>query len=126
MTLHELRAKGFTQNPDGSWSKSGNTLDRVEASKPKLHQRSEVENKELVQRQEGVAFCITIIVFGRKLMDKHDNLKSSVKPIVDSITAELGFRSDDDPLLHWQYGQVATDAETGCLVTIETIEGNRD
>jgi hypothetical protein len=53
------------------------------------------------------------------LYDDHDNLRSSLKPLVDAIAATLGL-PDKDPRLRWEYSQAGTDGEPGVVVTVET------
>ena len=64
---------------------------------------------------------MTFFVRKRKLMDEHDNLKASLKPLVDAIAASLRLE-DKDPRLRWQYAQVKTTGTLGVTVTLELIE----
>lgn len=96
-------------------------MGRLETPKPKPDQRGKAQDPELGGRPAGVGFSITLIVFCRRKMDQHDNLRSACKPLVDRITETLGFRSDDDPRLSWHYDQVITSEEEGCLVKIEEL-----
>ena len=57
-----------------------------------------------------------MVVQTRRLMDSHDNLRSSLKPLVDAIAERLGV-PDNDPRLVWEYGQVQT-SRSGVLVRI--------
>ena len=59
---------------------------------------------------------ILMVVQTRRLMDSHDNLRSSLKPLVDAIAERLGV-PDNDPRLVWEYGQVQT-SRSGVLVRI--------
>lgn len=70
--------------------------------------------------KEGV-LVVTFFVRKRKLMDEHDNLKASLKPLVDAIAASLRLE-DKDPRLRWQYAQVKTTGTLGVTVTLELIE----
>lgn len=67
--------------------------------------------------KEGV-LVVTLLVRKRKLMDEHDNLKASLKPLVDAIAASLRLE-DKDPRLRWQYAQVKTTGTLGVTVTME-------
>lgn len=78
----------------------------LQAKEPKPNQRSQGQDCQLEQGQESVGYRIKLIVVSRRRMDAHDNLRSSLKPIVDQITASLGFASDDDPALKWSYSQI--------------------
>jgi hypothetical protein len=39
-------------------------------------------------------------------LDGHDNLRTSIKPIVDGLTDALGLKNDRDPRITWAYDQV--------------------
>lgn len=56
----------------------------------------------------------------RRLMDDHDNLRASMKPLVDAIAERLGV-PDNDPRLVWEYGQVQT-SRAGVLVRVAVEE----
>jgi hypothetical protein len=77
------------------------------------------EDKSVERKQESVEFCITIICFRKRLLDSHDNLASSCKPLVDRITEWLGFNSDDNKLLSWNYAQIKTRGKVGVIVKID-------
>ena len=83
------------------------------------NQRREGKDSQLESGQECRGFCIKLIQFRRRLLDTHDNARASLKAVVDRITERLGFRSDDDRRLEWQYGQFRTDGAEGVLVMIE-------
>lgn len=68
-----------------------------------------------------MGYRISIISFRKKLVDEHDNLRMGCKPLVDAITRSLGFSSDDNPRLHWEYQQCKTEGRLGTLVKIEAI-----
>lgn len=108
--------------PSESFKRRNPTLYPVGGlSNPKRqpNQRSQSEDRQLDKSREGVAYCVTIISLRRKLVDGHDNLRSGAKSLVDQITRSLGFASDDNPRLSWQYGQLRTDGEQGTAVVIE-------
>jgi len=65
--------------------------------------------------------CVTLHVRSRKLMDEHDNLKASLKPLVDAIAASLGLE-DKDGRIVWQYGQTTTRGKPGVTVTVEELQ----
>ena len=67
----------------------------------------------------GLAIRVTLIACRRRLLDAHDSLPFSFKPLVDAIAATLGL-DDGSPQLHWEYGQVRTSGEEGVIVKIET------
>lgn len=54
----------------------------------------------------------------RGLLDSHDNLASSLKPLVDAIAETLGV-ADKDPRVAWEYSQAETRGTTGVTVTVE-------
>ncbi len=55
----------------------------------------------------------------RGTLDEHDNLRASLKPLVDAIAATLGV-SDDDDRVAWEYSQGETRGEPGVTVLVET------
>ena len=67
--------------------------------------------------------CVTLHVRSRNLMDEHDNLKASLKPLVDAIAASLGLE-DKDGRIVWQYGQTTTRGKPGVTVTVEELQKN--
>lgn len=84
-------------------------------------QRREGQDRQLDKGTAGVEYRITIVSFRRRLVDRHDNLPTGCKPLCDQITASLGFASDDNPRLHWEYQQMKTAGKPGTLVKIDTI-----
>lgn len=64
---------------------------------------------------------VTFLVRKRKLMDEHDNLRASLKPLADAIAASVNLE-DKDSRLTWQYEQVKTSGVPGVTVTLELIE----
>jgi hypothetical protein len=64
------------------------------------------------------SYHITLTQHRRKLLDGHDNEAYALKPTVDFITKWLGFKSDSDPRLHWEYHQVKTTGNEGTQVLI--------
>lgn len=66
-------------------------------------------------------YRVTIIQCRRRLMDGHDSLPFSVKPLVDEIGLFLGYANDSDPALHWEYGQQRTAGEEGVIVKIQPL-----
>lgn len=87
----------------------------------KRDQRSSGKDQELGRRPSGLEYCVTIVSFRRKRVDGHDNLRTGAKPLVDRITETLGFASDDDPRLHWEYQQVITTGQEGTIVKIDEV-----
>lgn len=85
------------------------------------HQGSEGFDSRMASGKDGVGYRITIISVRRKLCDAHDNLRTGAKALVDRITETLGFKSDDDPLLTWEYQQFKTEGQQGTIVKIEAI-----
>ncbi len=67
-----------------------------------------------------VEIRVVLISFRRRLLDEHDSLAFSCKPLVDEIARTLEL-DDADPRLKWEYHQVKTTGITGCLVRIETL-----
>ncbi len=57
------------------------------------------------------------------LFDGHDNLRSSLKPLVDAIAETLGV-ADADSRVEWEYSQAESRGEPGVIVTLETVPGH--
>jgi hypothetical protein len=91
----------------------------VAVAKP--HQRSPREDCRMDSPAPGLGYRITLTQFRRKLMDGHDNLAYSAKPLVDQITTWLGYTNDADHGLHWEYGQQQTLGEEGMIVKIQSL-----
>lgn len=70
------------------------------------------------ERPEGMAFRVVLVSHRKRLLDEHDNLRHGMKPLVDAITETLGFKSDADPRLTWEYAQVRTSGPEGVSVMI--------
>lgn len=117
----ELRQKGFTLQPDGSWAKRPRAMGAMENPQRKPDQRGESKDCGMVAGPKGVGYCITIISMRRRLVDAHDNLRTGAKPLVDRIAAWLGYRDDSDAALHWQYEQLRTTGPEGVIVCISTL-----
>lgn len=81
--------------------------------------RCQGEDKRVGEVQEGVGFRITLISMRPRLVDGHDNLRTGLKPLVDRITEWIGFESDSDKRLEWNYEQFRTNGRTGTIVHIE-------
>lgn len=96
-------------------------LGPVPDPKRQQDQRCEGQDRQLDKSPEGVGFRVTIVSLRKRLVDAHDNLRTGAKPLVDAITKTLGFASDDNPRLLWEYQQLQTAGETGCIVKIETV-----
>lgn len=90
--------------------------------KPKPVQRREGEDRRTFPAETRMGYCISLIQVRRRLLDEHDNLRISTKPTVDAITKWLGFSSDGDPLLRWEYGQIVTAGDEGMIVKIESLK----
>lgn len=67
-----------------------------------------------------VEIRVVLIAFRRKLLDQHDSLAFSFKPLVDEIAATFGI-DDADPRLNWEFHQIKTTGCCGVLVRIETL-----
>lgn len=94
-------------------------LASVPAQGAQSMQWGEGEDCRMETATANVGVRVTFVQFRRRLLDGHDNLQFSLKPTTDRITAWLGFRSDSDPRLTWNYHQVQTRDEEGVLVKID-------
>ena len=78
-------------------------------------------NPKTQPRRKGrLAVCITIIAFRRRLLDSDNSAMGATKALRDAIAASLGC-DDGSERLHWQYSQVHTTGDEGCLVKIEQL-----
>lgn len=83
-------------------------------------ERRESQNCQLEDRPRSLGFRITIISIRSRLGDIHDNIRTGAKPLVDAITASLGFRDDSNPGLYWEYYQIVGKPR-GTIVLIERL-----
>lgn len=64
-----------------------------------------------LERPKRYPCTITLTRIAPRLLDHHDNLRSSLKGCVDGIADWLGVR-DDDPCVVWEYDQRRDDPRT--------------
>jgi hypothetical protein len=88
------------------------------SAKPEPDRRREGQNKRVEGGTAGFRYVIGIVAHRKRKMDGHDNLRSAHKALVDRITERLGFTSDDDPRLEWEYAQVIKRGRAGTHLTI--------
>lgn len=72
-------------------------------------------------RKDRVEVRIALIQFRRRLLDGHDAVAYSCKPLTDAIAQTLGV-DDADKRLHWQYEQVLTKGAEGVAVKLDVKE----
>jgi hypothetical protein len=126
MTLNELNAKlaakGWKQEPDGSWSAPGrNRVGGMEANRTKPASLPALERRK-PKRPGGparVAVRITLVALRHRLLDR-DAIAASMKPLTDAIAATLGI-DDDDPRADWEWQQAKTNGAEGVMVKIERL-----
>lgn len=68
-------------------------------------------------RPASVGVRIVLTQYRRRLLDGHDAVAYSCKPLTDAIAESLGV-DDADPRLHWSYHQLKTDGHEGVVVLI--------
>lgn len=61
---------------------------------------------------------MTLLALLRREFDAHDNLRASLKPLVDAIAGSLGV-PDNDRRVRWQYSQARTAGEPRVVVVME-------
>lgn len=93
----------------------------METKKSKSHQGRAGQNSDVASGQGRGGFRIQLIQLRRRLLDGHDNMRSACKPAVDRITHRLGFTSDNDERIVWEYHQLRTAGEEQLLVVIEPL-----
>lgn len=55
---------------------------------------------------------------GKRSLDKHDNLQSSFKPIIDGLAIALGLKTDDHELVKWEPNYQRKGPESYVMVEI--------
>ena len=113
---------GLPENPSESFKARNPHLYPVRTVQAKVAQSDhggEGQNPELEKGEARVAYRVSLVVLRRRLMDSHDNLPFSLKPIADAIAESLG-RDDKD--ITWEYGQQKTEGQQGVVVKIEAME----
>lgn len=124
MNLDDLKAKGFVQNADGSWSKPGAAvpLDTLEAHSAEQTAPSALDTRpqKRSRSKSSVAICrIRLTTFRKRLLDE-DAISFATKPLRDLIAADLGI-DDADPRVKWEWSQVETRGVEGVVVTVEAL-----
>ena len=66
----------------------------------------------------GPAVVVTLLALLRREFDEHDNLRASLKPLVDAIAGSLAVQ-DNDRRVRWQYAQARTAGEPRVVVVME-------
>jgi hypothetical protein len=118
MTHDDLTAKGFYQQPDGSWSKRP----PVGAVAPSVSQQAPLRPLEqgVQVRQKGkggVEVVVSLVGFRRKELDD-DGFIYACKPLRDAIAATLGL-DDGDRRIRFEYSQLETRGEQGVIVKVQ-------
>ena len=85
----------------------------------KRDQRSECKDKRVEEDEACMGYRIEFVAFRRRLADSHDNFRFSLKPVVDFITAWLGFATDEHRRLSWCYNQVKSNGRQGVAIKVE-------
>ncbi len=93
----------------------------LDGPKSEQGQRRESKASGMVGIEASVGCVITLTSYRRRLLDGHDNLMAAHKPLVDRITEDLGFSSDNDTRIKWEYQQIVTRGATGTSVVISQI-----
>lgn len=113
----KLKARLIRENPKDL--NAAGIIPAVGAQKPQPVRRGEGEDRGVAQVPHCVGFKITIIGLRKRLVDGHDSFAFSYKPLADRITEWLGFKSDADPRLEWNYRQITITGTPGTIVQIE-------
>ena len=101
---------------------NGRVLGGLETQKPKPTSSPTLARlpRKLEGGKKGVECVVTLCCHRKRLLDSHDNLRSSIKPLVDAIAKSL-LMDDADPRIAWQYHQLKTEGREGVVVTIERL-----
>ncbi len=73
--------------------------------KPLWQRFSDYGNRTACLLEQGLMVTLTRIA--PRELDGHDNLRTAMKPLVDSITDLVGLKNDRDPRITWNYAQAA-------------------
>ncbi len=92
----------------------------ADRAKPTALQALECDLQKPASGTQGVALCVTCIAFRKRLLDQHDAVAYSFKPLTDAIAFTLSL-DDADPRLRWEYHQVRTAGRTGVIVMVEML-----
>ena len=111
-----------------------NASESVKRLNPHLFAVGAVETRQseqaapLVSRPQGqqagktsVGYRVCLVAHLKRPMDGHDNLRASLKPLVDAIAATLGI-DDGDKRIEWDYHQIK-DRTEGVAVKITETKG---
>lgn len=110
----------WTEADYEQWKQKRSAVAGLQDPKREPDQRSKIQDRQLEKGPKRMAIRVSIISVRKRFVDEHDNLRTGAKPLVDAITTSLGFTSDNDPRLHWEYGQVLG-TKAGTIVKIEAI-----
>lgn len=66
------------------------------------------------------SLAIRLVAFRHRLLDEHDAVAYSCKPLTDAIADTLGVK-DDDKRLRWEYSQIPTRGPEGTIVAISVL-----
>lgn len=134
ITADELKAKGYHQQPDGSWSKANPVLGGLETGKHTQQTRA-LEPKAQTQRKRSpgskarrvrhrpAEVVVTMVAHIPRYFDD-DNLAGALKPVRDEIADWLGI-DDADGRVRWECGQVETQGAVGVMVKVERVDNRR-
>lgn len=99
--FESLKSRGWTEQPDGSWSKAGGEIRAsVPVAKPERNASNEPVAEEPVQVAPPVRRLVRYTRFGLSPLDD-DNLKGGTKWITDTLVL-AGILHDDSP----QFAQI--------------------
>lgn len=121
LKLHELPPQ-LRARIEAQIAEEDRALDKLETCCAKLPEVQALVSR--VQKPaggtQGMGFRITCIAFRKRLLDAHDAVAYSFKPLTDAIAESIGL-DDADPRLSWQYGQQQTKGSEGVIVIIEEL-----
>lgn len=128
--------KGYVETSPGIWSHPSRVSGGVEARQPEPHQGSAlVRNAQAPQgsgkglgasrvepdRSGRTKITVSLHARLRREFDEHDNLRASLKPLVDAVAGSLGV-PDNHPGITWEYGQSVSRMAPCVVVAMEVEE----
>ena len=117
MTNDDLTAKGFYQQPDGSWSKRPPVGGLAPKAQQPERPRSLDSQKPRREKRKGRVAVFVSIIACRARETNEDNFIAGTKWLKDSIANTLGL-DDADKRIRWEYGQCETRGEQGVIVKV--------
>lgn len=90
----------------------------LRSKEPESDQRGKGQDRRVETSAGGIQYRVAFTVYRKRLLDGGDNDRSALKATRDSVADFLGFASDNDPRLIWEYHQIKASRDLGTHVLI--------